>query len=209
MKKKVLLLGCLLSLFAAGYSQTDCKSFVRMGLGTGATENTGSGISFMGEYGLDYRGWEISGSFSYYDAMPLKNEVRSLEYDSNNGVHAATLSKDVDNKRSVSLMLNVGYDLLRLFDFNARHHFCPYVAMGWSECTRMVNHGDGIMGIEPNGQIVRERNILLYDNSSDVNFAFGVNYSYDINSKWSVGLHYEYQNLMERDIVGLSIKRSF
>ena len=64
--------------------------------------------------------------------LPLKEMDQGIFLETGNKENVSgTVDRNISGIRNSSIMLNVGYDLLRFI----KHHLLPYVGVGWSGCT--------------------------------------------------------------------------
>jgi hypothetical protein len=186
------------------YAQSS-SSFLRAGVGTGATDDSFKGIAFGAEWGKEYRGWEFSGSLTYFDSKMDEDNFRTVSYVEHGSTsHAAiyTLDTDGETQRGMMLRANVGYDVLRFIKGNTRHHLRPFVGIGYASKTTdsgWANENGNEKDIE-----------MRYHHERGIDGAAGMRYEYTIAKNWDLGAYYEIQfNVLSKDLMGLSVRRSF
>jgi hypothetical protein len=188
------------------------KNYIRAGIGTGATSHVGTeGTAFLNsgalvvEYGKIFFGIEAGVQLSLYDTHPFSTEKMLLNvYNRQTSNESSGGSeKNISERKDISLMLNVGYNLLSLISSNKKHFFTPYVGYGLSKLTQ-INYGN--TKVETTGS----NNLSMsYDNTIGGNFMFGFRYEFIISGNAKVGLYYSNYQLSERDVLGVSVCHAF
>jgi hypothetical protein len=180
-------------------------TYIRAGIGTGASQSFFQSGSLSVEYGKSIVGLEVGIQLSLFNSLPMSTERKSVltQYEGNE-LQFVTMEgrRPLSGEREISLMLSAGYNLLSLLRNQHRHSFTPYVGFGWGDLTT-VDYNDGVDGA---GNTVLS---LIYDHTFTTNLMFGVRYEYGITEKIRLGLHYTYYNSVESDVVGIHIVHSF
>ncbi|MDR1161771.1 MAG: outer membrane beta-barrel protein [Tannerellaceae bacterium] len=193
------------------YAQTP-GYYVRAGIGTGATSHVGTDEkafmnsgAFVVEYGRVLSGIEAGIQLSLYDTHPFSDRqtVLNVYNRQTNNESSGGSETSISERKDVSLMLNVGYNLLSLLKSNEKHFFTPYVGYGLSKLTQ-VDYGNKKV-ITSGGNNLS----MSYDNVISSNFMLGVRYEYIICGNTKVGLYWSYYDLLERDVLGVSAGYTF
>lgn len=210
MKTKNLFIVFLLSLSASVAGQ-DFHSYARVGIGTGISPDFFDGIGFEGEGGVNFKGVQAALSLTLYNTLPLKSMNQSISLQSTGGetIGFDGVNRHLSGKRNTSVMISLGYDLLRFIPGNTRHHLIPYFGIGWSGLTTLQTYHNAPIAGGTNGSTLTYGSHIGYDFSSDFDFCFGGKYEYSITDKWGIGLSYKYLDLAEADLLSIYVSRSF
>lgn len=214
MKIKNLFLAFLLCLTAPvmgqGFNQ-DFNSYARLGIGTGISPDFVDGISFDVEGGVNFKGLQAAVSVTFYNTLPLDNTYQSIliQSDGLDAVGFDMTGRNESGKRNTSVMVSLGYDLLRFIPGNKRHHLLPYVGIGWSSLTSFRSYHNSPIVSEPYSSHMIHESSIRYGRSSDFDFCFGGKYEYSITDKWGIGLSYKYLDLAESDLLSIHVTRCF
>lgn len=189
----------------------DFRSYARVGIGTGISPDFFDGIGFEAEGGVNFKGVQAALSLTLYNTLPLKSTNQSISLQSTGGetIGLDGVNRNLSGKRNTSVMISLGYDLLRFISGNTRHHLIPYFGIGWSGLTTLRTYHNAPIAGEAGRSDITYGSHVGYDFSSDFDFCFGGKYEYSITDKWSIGLSYKYLDLAESDLLSIHIARSF
>ena len=196
--------GMLSCLLCAAYGQT-CEPYIRLGIGTGVNPDFIEGIGMDLEGGVSYKGIEASVSLTLLNSLPLEGTSQYLAYQTQR--HESTVFDGVNDnlsgQRDISVMVNVGYDLLRLIPDNRRHHLTPFVGIGWSGLTSLRAIYRDIPASVPGPEDVTRGSCIAYAHDSAFDYCLGARYEYSFSDRWGAGVVYKYLDLQEGGLLGI------
>lgn len=214
MKLKNLFIASLLCLSAPAIAQEgnpDFNSYARLGIGTGISPDFIDGISFDAEGGVNFKGLQAALSVTIFNTLPLDNTNQSISLQTNPSetIGIDRINQHISGKRNTSVMVSLGYDLLRFIPGNTRHHLLPYFGIGWSGLTTLHTLSNSPISENPDGSHITYGSSIEYDFSSSFDFCAGAKYEYSITDKWGIGLAYKYLDLSESDLLSIYVSHSF
>ena len=204
MKKAIGLL--ILFSLCAGAPAQEIRSFGRLGIGADPGDRPSH--AFAIEYGKLFRHLEFSLKLSYLNSpMSETANYLSIFYADRGEWHDVVRSGPGRNGtdrgvKRLSLTLNTGYNLLSLYG-SGKHHFTPYLALGYASSTRVEYNYEEFSGS------------LTYDYFSMFISGFGARYEYSLNDRLRLGAYFEFYkyprkwSVEEWNILGLNISRIF
>lgn len=214
MKLKNLFIASLLCLSTATMAQEfnqDINLYARLGIGTGIRPDFIDGVSFDAESGVNFKGLQAALSVTVWNTLPLDNTNQSISIQTNESemIGINGINRHISGKRNTSVMVSVGYDLLRFIPGNTRHRLLPYFGIGWSGLTSLRTSSNSPIGVNPDGSHITYGSSIEYDLSSSFDFCAGAKYEYSITDKWGIGLAYKYLDLAESDLLSIYVSRCF
>lgn len=197
---------CLLLLLSSGIVYGQVKPYVQFGVGTGLKTDffKSEGLDFEG--GVKFKGLQVGVSFTWLNSLTLKEMTQGVFLETGKKENiSGTVDRNISGIRSSSIMLNIGYDLLRLIPGNSKHHLLPYVGAGWSGCTLLDVVNSRPIPSVPNTY----ETSVVYKYKSGVDFSLGAKYEYSITDKWNLGISYKYFDSSRRDMLSICTSYSF
>lgn len=198
--------------FSSSLKAQEVDSYVRVGIGTGASSKCFHSLATEAVGGISYNGLHAAISLTLYNSSPFQNKTQSIYTEMNPAGESFTLhpfSKAMENKRSVSALLEVGYDLLRFIPGNHRHKLIPFVGIGWGGLTKMKSVYHAPVAWSPDGSTDKWATSIVYDASSAFDYCLGGRYEFAITDKWRIGASYKYLDLLEGDLLFIHVSRTF
>ncbi|MDR2146309.1 MAG: hypothetical protein LBE91_07620 [Tannerella sp.] len=193
--KTIMLFLLSVSIFAQKES-----NHIRAGVGMGITSDKGG--SLAAEYGKTFHGLEAGIALSIFTSSPFNTKDPAIDvvnWNTEEEFVGGVFTDNFSDIRDISLIINVGYNLLSLIPKNSRHYLTPFVGYGISQLSQ-VNYLNG-------GN--NRRLYLNYDNRIGGNFVFGIRYEYELTETVRLGLYFSRYQFSEQNIAGINICRTF
>lgn len=196
-------------------AQDRVTSYAHLGISTQIAPDFFHGIGTDIEGGIHWRGLMASAALTLWSDYPLKSDYRYLTVSRQPGGPVSVGDVvDLDGEpfywamRDVSIMIQVGYDLLRFIPRNTRHHLWPYAGIGWTAITQDFSYSAQTYAFME-GTDDPYFSTMLHFRSTGFDYCAGARYAFSITDKWMVGLTYKYMDALEGHLMSLHVSRAF
>lgn len=199
MKRIIISLACAFTFITGCYAQKENNWYARTSVGTTGFCKFLDGLSVSAEFGKKVKRMEFGGRLSYFANKLNDTSTRRIIIKDEAG-HISASHETVNGHTLTHAMLcaHVGFDVLR----SERHHLTPYLEAGYA----IITDFEDIRTDTPNAM----QAALTYNPGAEFEASIGIRYEYKIAKTLQLGAYYEYYPFMlEKDLIGMSIKKSF